>query len=83
MRGGLGLNDTDKAIKTFLLTWLIEHGRDVVWSIPVKHYSGEQWDLLGRCIRFGYIDSLQDPFSRHFSNKLTDAGLEFLNEQRS
>jgi len=69
-----------KRVKGFLLEWLINHGCDVVWDIPVKHFSGEQWDLLGRCIRFGYIDSLQDPFNRHFSNKLTDAGLEFLNK---
>jgi hypothetical protein len=70
----------DHKVKEFLLTWLIKHGRDVVWNIPVKHFSGEQWDLLGRCIRFGYIDSLQDPFNKHLSNKLTDAGLEFLNK---
>jgi hypothetical protein len=70
----------DHKVKEFLLEWLLHHGRDVVWDIHVKQLSREQWDLLGICIRFGYIDSLQDPFNKHQSNKLSDEGLEFLNE---
>ena len=80
LKGGSILSNEVKEVKEFLLEWLLNHGRDVVWDIHVKQLSREQWDLLGKCIRFGYIDSLQDPFNKHQSNKLSDEGLEFLNK---
>ena len=70
----------DNEVKEFLLTWLINHGRDVVW-LKLRDLTVEQWRLLDLCMQYGYIDSLTDPFDRHQNNRLTDEGMEFLNER--
>ena len=76
------MSNTDEKMRNFLLEWLINHGRDVVWDLNVRDLSVEQWNLLGLCIRFGYIDDLKDPFAKHQNNRLTDEGMDYLQRRK-
>lgn len=74
-------------VKDFLMVWLFRFGRD---AIP----NGKAWDYLDNaninydidatmqyCHDRGFIDNLQDPFTRIYNKRLTDEGLEYVNEQ--
>ena len=80
----------DSEMKDLLLTWLFKFGRDCVKHDEVWDYLLDEVrppypiaDTLNSCFDSGYLDNLQDPFTRQYNHRLTDAGLEFLNEQRS
>lgn len=76
----------DSEIKDLLLTWLFKFGRDCattneVWDYLDNTYLNFDIDAtMTYCFDKGYIDRLRDPFTRQYSHRLTDAGLEFLNK---
>ena len=67
-------------IKTFLLEWLLNHGREPMWKhIASGHVSGVRAFIFKICIERGLIDELIDPFTKQFNHRLTKEGLRFLN----
>ena len=69
----------DHKVKEFLLEWLLNHGREPVWRSIAWGLEHEWWVIFEKCNDYGYIDSLQDPFTKKFNHKLTDKGMEYLN----
>ena len=74
-------------IKDLLITWLFKFGHKVIPQNTAWDYLVDDANLnydinatLNECCEAGYIDSLQDPFTRKFNHKLTDEGLIFLNK---
>ena len=65
-------------VKEFLIEWLLHHGREPVWRHIAWGMETNKWHKFEICCEHGYIDSLQDPFTRKYNHKLTDAGLEYL-----
>jgi hypothetical protein len=73
------MSDAHK-VKEFLLEWLLNHGREPVHRHIAWGFENGKWILFEKCNDYGYIDSLQDPFTRKFNHKLTDVGMAFLNK---
>jgi len=70
----------DKEIKAFLLEWLLNHGREPVYRHIAWGFEKGMWFKFEKCCERGYIDSLQDPFTRKHNHRLTDLGLEYINK---
>jgi hypothetical protein len=70
----------DYQVKEFLLEWLLNHGREPVYRHIAWGFENGRWILFEKCVNRGYIDSLQDPFTRKHNHKLTDIGLEHINK---
>ena len=77
LKGGSILNNE---VKEFLLEWLLNHGREPVHRHIAWGFENGRWILFEKCNEYGYIDILQDPFTRKFNHKLTDEGMAFLNK---
>ena len=72
----------DKAeIKTFLVEWLIKFGTNVQARAPLALTDIDIF-MVDVCVRFGYIDELQDPFTKSYSHKITDEGLDFIQRRK-
>lgn len=70
----------DHEVKAFLLEWLLNHGREPVWRHIAWGFENGKWILFEKCNDYGYIDSLQDPFTRKYNHKITDEGINFINK---
>ena len=73
-------------VKDLILTWLFEFGRDVtpqsiVWGFLDNAYLNYDIEAaMDYCVTRGYIDSLQDPFTRQYNHRLTEEGINFINK---
>jgi len=68
-------------IKTFLVEWLIKFGTNVQARAPLA-LTDINIFMVDVCVRFGYIDELQDPFTKAYSHKITDEGLDFIQRRK-
>ena len=80
----------DSEVKDLLLTWLIRFGRDCVSHDDVWNYLLDEVrphypiaDTLNSCFECGYLDILQDPFTKQYNHKLTKEGLIFLKRRKA
>jgi len=69
-------------IKTFLVEWLLKVGTNVQPRAPLALTDIDLF-MVGVCVRFGYIDELQDPFTKSYSHKITDEGLDFIQRRKA
>lgn len=69
-------------IKTFLVEWLIRFGVDVQLRPPLA-LTDIDIHMVDVCVRFGYIDELQDPFTKTYSHKITEEGLDFIQRRKA
>lgn len=80
------MSDAHK-VKEFLLDWLFKFGHDVILYSTVVDKMLDEYgsldvdDAFEECCQVGYISRLHDPFTRLRNYKITDEGLEYLNEQ--
>jgi hypothetical protein len=72
-------------IKDLLITWLFKFGHEAIPQNTAWDYLVDDAKLnydidatLNECCEAGYIDSLQDPFTRKHNHKLTNEGIKFL-----
>ena len=79
----------DSEMKDLLLTWLFKFGRDCIktkkaWNYLVYEVQPNYpvTETLNSCFECGYLDELQDPFTKQYNHRLTKEGLRFLNGQR-
>jgi hypothetical protein len=75
------LINTNREIKTFLVEWLIKCGTDAQLRAPLALTDIDIF-MVDVCVRFGYIDELQDPFTKAYSHKITKEGLDFLQRRK-
>ena len=79
VKKGIIMSDAHE-VKAFLLEWLLYHGREPVWRHIAWGFENGRWILFEKCVDRGYIDRLQDPFTRKHNHKLTNEGIKYLNK---
>jgi len=83
LKGDTMLDDHEvKEVKTFLLKWLIRFGTDVQLRPPLA-LTDIDIHMVDVCVRFGYIDELQDPFTKIYNHKITKEGLDFIQRRKA